>query len=67
MNGTLYIHAVGDEVCESYGCFFIMGSAYAGKSAMVKYTGLYEHYGDHFLRDITNYEGGIDCLFVKEI
>ena len=31
------------------------------------YVGLYEHYGYHYLRDIVNYGGGVDHLFVKEL
>ena len=30
-------------------------------------TGLYEHYGYRYLRDIVNYGGGIDRLYVKEL
>lgn len=29
--------------------------------------GIYEHYGYHYLRDIVNYGGGVDHLFVKEL
>lgn len=29
--------------------------------------GLYEHYGYHYVRDIVNYGGGTDYLFVKEL
>ena len=32
-----------------------------------EYKGLYEHYGYRYLRDITNYGGGNDRLYVKEI
>ena len=32
-----------------------------------EYTGLYEHYGYRYLRDIVNYGGGIDRLYVKEL
>ena len=32
-----------------------------------EFTGLYEKYGYTYLRDITNYGGGVDHLFVKEI
>lgn len=32
-----------------------------------EYFGLYEKYGYKYLKDITNYGGGIDHLFVKEI
>ena len=31
-----------------------------------EYTGLYEHYGYRYLKDIVNYGGGTDHLFVKE-
>lgn len=31
------------------------------------HVGLYERYGYHFLRDIVNYGGGVDHLFVKEL
>ena len=32
-----------------------------------EYSGLYEHYGYQYLREITNYGGGTDRLYVKEI
>ena len=32
-----------------------------------EFTGLYEHYGYRYLRDIVNYGGGIDRLYVKEL
>ena len=32
-----------------------------------EYTGLYEHYGYRYLRDIVNYGGGTDRLYVKEL
>ena len=32
-----------------------------------EFTGLYEHYGYHYLRDIVNYGGGKDRLYVKEV
>ena len=32
-----------------------------------EYVGLYEHYGYHYLKDIVNYGGGVDHLFVKEL
>ncbi|MBO4367824.1 MAG: GNAT family N-acetyltransferase [Clostridia bacterium] len=32
-----------------------------------EYTGLYEHYGYRYERDITNYGGGTDRLYVKEL
>lgn len=32
-----------------------------------EYTGLYEHYGYSYVRDIENYGGGTDRLYVKEI
>ena len=32
-----------------------------------EYTGLYEKFGYHYLKDIVNYGGGTDHLFVKEI
>ena len=32
-----------------------------------EYTGLYEHYGYSYVRDITNYGGGTDRLYMKEI
>ena len=31
-----------------------------------EFTGLYEHYGYRYLRDIVNYGGGVDHLFVKD-
>ena len=31
-----------------------------------EYTGLYEHYGYRYVRDIVNYGGGTDRLYVKE-
>ena len=31
-----------------------------------EYTGLYERYGYRYLKDIVNYGGGTDYLFVKE-
>jgi GNAT superfamily N-acetyltransferase len=31
------------------------------------FTGLYEHYGYHYLCDIVNYGGGKDRLYVKEV
>lgn len=31
-----------------------------------EYTGLYEHYGYRYLREIVNYGGGTDHLFVRE-
>ena len=31
-----------------------------------EYMGLYEHYGYRYLKDIVNYGGGTDHLFVKE-
>ena len=31
------------------------------------FTGLYEHYGYRYLRDIVNYGGGIDRLYIKEL
>ncbi len=32
-----------------------------------EYTGLYEKYGYHYLKDIVNYSNGIDRLYVREI
>lgn len=32
-----------------------------------EFTGLYEHYGYRYVRDIVNYGGGTDRLYVKEI
>ena len=32
-----------------------------------EYTGLYEHYGYRYIRDIVNYGGGTDRLYVKEL
>ena len=32
-----------------------------------EFTGLYVHYGYRYLRDIVNYGGGIDRLYVKEL
>ena len=32
-----------------------------------EFTGLYEHYGYTYLRDIVNYGGGTDHLYVKEL
>ena len=32
-----------------------------------EFTGLYEKYGYRFLREITNYGGGIDRLLIKEL
>ena len=32
-----------------------------------EYTGLYEHYGYHYERDIINYGGGTDRLYAKEL
>ena len=32
-----------------------------------EFTGLYEHFGYRYLRDIVNYGGGIDRLYVKEL
>ncbi|MBR3741958.1 MAG: GNAT family N-acetyltransferase [Clostridia bacterium] len=32
-----------------------------------EFTGLYEHYGYRYVRDIVNYGGGIDRLYVKEL
>ncbi len=32
-----------------------------------EYTGLYEHYGYRYERNITNYGGGTDRLYVKEL
>ena len=32
-----------------------------------EYVGLYEHYGYHYVKEIANYGGGIDHLFVKEL
>lgn len=32
-----------------------------------EFTGLYEKYGYRYLRDIVNYGGGIDRLYVKEL
>lgn len=32
-----------------------------------EFTGLYEHYGYHYLRDIVNYGGGTDRLYEKDI
>lgn len=32
-----------------------------------EHTGLYEKYGYRYLRDITNYGGGVDRLYVKEL
>ena len=32
-----------------------------------EYVGLYEHYGYHYLKEIVNYGGGMDHLFVKEL
>ena len=32
-----------------------------------EYVGLYEHYGYHYLKDIVNYGGGVDHLYVKEL
>ena len=32
-----------------------------------EFTGLYEHYGYRYLRDIVNYGGGTDRLYVKEL
>jgi GNAT superfamily N-acetyltransferase len=31
------------------------------------YVGLYERYGYHYVRDIVNYGGGVDRLYVKEL
>ena len=32
-----------------------------------EYTGLYEHYGYRYIRDIVNYGGGTDRLYVNEL
>ena len=32
-----------------------------------EFTGLYEKYGYRYLRDIVNYGGGTDRLYVKEL
>jgi GNAT superfamily N-acetyltransferase len=32
-----------------------------------EYTGLYEHYGYRYIRDIVNYGGGTDRLYAKEL
>ncbi len=32
-----------------------------------EHIGLYEKYGYHYLKDITNYGGGVDRLYVKEL
>ena len=32
-----------------------------------EYVGLYERYGYHYVRDIVNYGGGVDRLYVKEL
>ncbi len=32
-----------------------------------EFAGLYEHYGYRYLRDIVNYGGGTDRLYVKEL
>lgn len=32
-----------------------------------EYTGLYERYGYGYLRDITNYGGGVDRLYVRKL
>ena len=32
-----------------------------------EYEGLYEHYGYHYVRDITNYGGGTDRLYEKDL
>ncbi len=32
-----------------------------------EYTGLYEHYGYRYVRDISNYGGGTDRLYLKDI
>ncbi|WP_298528500.1 GNAT family N-acetyltransferase [uncultured Ruminococcus sp.] len=32
-----------------------------------EFTGLYEHYGYQYLRDIVNYGGGTDRLYAKEL
>ena len=32
-----------------------------------EYTGLYEKFGYHYLKDIVNYGGGTDHLFVKQV
>ena len=46
---------------------YLMQQGFDRSYIPTEYTGLYEHYGYRYVRDIVNYGGGTDRLYAKEL
>lgn len=55
------------ELLISYANCYAREQGFEQSYIPTEYVGLYEHYGYHYLKDIVNYGGGVDHLYVKKL